>query len=375
MAKILFITFGDFNGHATLKRATGLAKPLCDLGYDVAIAIQDTAANREKSQLEWPGGSFFWLDNVVDSRKERTEKQKVVAEFDPDVIWICGVGFRNLVKRSRKNQILLADHSELFSSLSTIPKHRRFWELLLEYFNLFNFDGHVCASDYLVNKYNQRQKIFGFKKPVLKLSYAYHTSFLEVDETLQAKLKDSYKGRKVFLYVGSFWENYGIWDMMKVFETLVQFRNDIVFILIGRGPEKDNVIDWIHKNKFDDFILPMGYVEESKLSTYFSISDCFLLPMRNTKQDIARCPSKLFLYIAWEKPIITCNIGEVASNLMDKGTYYQTQDLDSMTTVISHFIQGNSNLAFVNKELHSWESRARDFDLWLKNKFSKLFRS
>ena len=46
--KIAFVTFGNFDGHATLKRATGMARPLILAGHEVYLLLEDSDVNREK---------------------------------------------------------------------------------------------------------------------------------------------------------------------------------------------------------------------------------------------------------------------------------------------------------------------------------------
>ena len=88
--------------------------------------------------------------------------------------------------------------------------------------------------------------------------------------------------------------------------------------------------------------------------------------MRDTEQDWARCPSKLYMYLPYDRPIITCRIGEPMSVLGDKGTYYQAGNAEDMATKMAQLIDsGNSHLGIAPKE-HIWQARADVFDQWIR---------
>ena len=58
--RIAFVTFGNFDGHATLKRATGMAGPLIAQGHEVVLLLEDCEINREKVELECPSAEVVW---------------------------------------------------------------------------------------------------------------------------------------------------------------------------------------------------------------------------------------------------------------------------------------------------------------------------
>lgn len=114
---IAFVTFGNYDGHATLKRATGMAGALSLRGIKVTLLLEECACNREKASLECPTADVVWHQRGETALHERHQKSQSLADLKPDVVWVCGVGPRNWVKRPDAQCIMLADHSELFSAL------------------------------------------------------------------------------------------------------------------------------------------------------------------------------------------------------------------------------------------------------------------
>ena len=78
-----------------------------------------------------------------------------------------------------------------------------------------------------------------------------------------------------------------------------------------RFPEKhisEHDLKHINRENLDNYVHVANYVPEEDLYTYFKNSDAFIAPLRNTLQDRARSPSKLFMYMHFNKPIIITSL-------------------------------------------------------------------
>lgn len=361
--KIAFVTFGNFDGHATLKRATGMASPLIEAGHEVTLLLEDCSVNREKAAMECPEAHVVWHSRGSNAWSERSEKQRSLNQLKPDLVWICGVGPRNWVSRPSKDCFLLADHSELFSQVGESVLRRKFYSLL-EWGYCFSFDGHVCASRYLERYYKKRLGRLKKSTRVHYSPYAFHPSVIAPYSTGVAKLHERWSGRKALVYMGSFWENYGFWDMLDVFKELSREREDFVAILAGRGPEKDRGIEWVKENGLEDVIRIEGYVAEEELSAYFTAAHAFISPLRDTVQDWARCPSKLFMYLPFGKPVITCRIGEAKELFGEKGVYYTAGDRKSLKAAIVQVLENSESFELPDYNAHTYAARTKSFLAW-----------
>ena len=93
--------------------------------------------------------------------------------------------------------------------------------------------------------------------------------------------------------------------------------------------------------------------------------------MNDTVQDWARCPSKLYMYLPYQKPIVTCKIGEPYEVLKNEGDYYTPSDPGSMAQTMEKLIESRKTKINIDPIEHSWETRTKQFDQWIKNTFTK----
>ena len=363
---IAFVTHGSFDKHATLKRATGMATPLLNAGYRVTILIEDSTVNREKVMLECPKVDVCWHLAGLSPFKERKHKQDSLKRLKPDLVWICAVGLRNWMFRPKQSSVMLADHSELFSHVGR-NRLRRIFYWFVEWGHLICFDVHVCASRYLEKFYRQRLKILSKSNRAHYSPYAYNPSTMCTDVPNSKKLQQRWRERKAILYMGSFWKNYGFWEMLYAFKNLAKQRDDFVAVFAGNGPEKENGIDWIKANGLEDVIHIEGYVPEENLPAYFTAAFAFLSPLQDTVQDKARCPSKLFMYLPYRKPIITCKIGEAKEIFGSSGNYFIPSNIDSLTNVLDQVLNSTNSSKSITPEKHTYDARTSAFWDWYKD--------
>ena len=365
--KLSFVTFGNISQHATLKRATGMAPILQSKGVEVSILLEDSPDNRARAQLECPDATIYYHHRHKSPFQERSQKIAYLKKIQPDVVWICGVGIRNWILPSKAFPVVLGDHAELLSGIQQRSFLRRCWDALNEWAHIPSFSGQICASRYLEKLYTKRNKQLALSRPVHYSPYAYNAEVLESKPTILDSLQGAYGDKKNILYMGSFWENYGFWDMLYVFRDLLQERSDFRVLMMGKGPEKEAGIAWLEEKKLSDKIRILGYIPEEELSSYFHLADAFVCPLRDTVQDWARCPSKLFMYLPFQKPIVTCPIGEAVEIFGEDGFYYTPGNRPEMKQALNRVLDTTGFTTFVDPKLHSWEQRTEDFLTWLRD--------
>lgn len=364
--KIAFVTYGSINEHATLKRATGMAPALAASGAEVYILLEDTSHNRERVQLECPNVMICFHKRGLSAFNERAKKIHYLKTIKPDLVWICGVGLRNWIFPAKEYPAVLGDHAELLSSIESRTFLRRAWDSLNEWAHLFSFNGHICASRYLLELYQKRSRLLGLKRPIHYSPYAFNSELLEGEPKILKQLESKYRDKKNILYMGSFWENYGFWDMLHVFRDLSKERNDFRVLMMGKGPEKEAGIEWIKRHGLSEHVQILGFIPEDELSSYFHLADSFVCPLRDTTQDWARCPSKLFMYLPFKKPIITCPIGEAIEIFGDNGFYYKPGSCAELKEVLQRVLNLQNWEPSVNPRKHDWLARSEAFMKWLK---------
>jgi len=364
MKKIVFITTGDIKNIATSKRALGLANPLSDLGWEVYIIMEDTVENHHRISMECDKRTNVYYLTYSSPNNERKKKEALIKQINPDVVYICAFVFRNIVNTPKKC-VRVVEHSELQSRIPDVKGVHRMRAYIQEFYSIIYSTGLLNASRYLEKVFHKRAKwLLKSKMPMLYFPYAYNKDIYIID-TNACRLMKKNNGDRIFVFLGSLALNYGAMTMVKAFEKISQIRKEIKLLLCGCGSAYKQVCEYIKIHHLENTVFAMGYIEEEDIPGYFTLADAFIVPMNDTIQDWARCPSKLFMYLPYKKPIITCKIGEPYETLGNKGCYFTPSDADSLAQTILALVQNNQWILDIDPLLHEWTARAKELDKWI----------
>lgn len=368
---IAFVTTGDVATLATLKRATGMAPYLQAHGHSVTILLQDSTANRNRVRLECPDVDAFWFP-VLAAQAERTWKTGVLREIGPDLVYICGYGLRNAIAKRGLSAGTLIEHCELGSKTVTNSFPRRIFELAFEYASIRRADALVCASRHLEDRYRKRLRKTPFRPPLCYLPYAFGTIDQPTAEHAEKAriLRASRNHRPAILYMGTLRRNYGLFTMLEAIACLQAETSPPVLELVGTGPDLARARQWVQDRALDDCVTFRGYVADDALPAYLLAADAFVAPMNDSPQDLARCPSKIFIYLSYRKPIITCRLGEPAACLGDGAWYYHPGNPDELAAACAEATAatgGSGGKILPDPSRHSWEFRTGEFLQFLQS--------
>ena len=375
--KLTFVTTGDIESIATSKRAFGMAEPLAQLGYDVSILVEDTANNRLRMKKEAPSARGLWF-NTSKALSEIKCKRDILRREAPDYVYVCAIGVRNLVwsMALRKCTQFVIEHSELASAIKNQPRIRRLTSLGLEKVSLALFDGHIVASRYLEEHIEKELCRAKLKRSIHYSPYAFSQSMLKPNAAFSEKLQNSVGERKVVVYMGTLSRNYGILDIIEAVHVLQCDIPDILLMVLGKGRDADVVKAKVEELELQNHVRLEGYVSDEVLPSYLELADAFVAPLYDTVQDIARCPSKLFLYMPYKRPIVTCKIGEAAELFGDYDFYFSSGDVDEMTKALRKALGTKKDwLPPWSVEAHSWDQRAHEIDAWLRSLPPRNFKA
>lgn len=367
MKSICFITTGDIKRIATSKRALGMANNLSDLGWKVYILMEDTSENRHRVGLECDGRTEVFYFPSSSAYVERKEKERLLARIKPDYMYICAFVFRNIVYPPYRC-VRLVEHSELRSAIKDVKWWRRLYELFVEYYSIIYGDGLLNASVFLQKLYKSRcVRVFRSGLPMLYFPYAYSEKLYGKGVIPVGLALEKHENDVFVTYLGSLSKAYRTIDIVKAVQLIGDIR--IKVLLLGDGDDSNRIKKYVADNALQEVVWMPGYINEEHISAYFSMTDVFVLPMNDTVQDKARCPSKLYMYLPYGKPIVTAKVGEPFEVLKDDGVYYQAGSVDSLALAIKEAIAKKELGA--SPELHEWKERVHVFDSWIKNSFDK----
>ena len=179
-----------------------------------------------------------------------------------------------------------------------------------------------------------------------------------------------YQGKTLLIYMGTLTRNYGLFTMLEAMEIISRERSDVHLLLLGRGRHQEEAKDYVKELGLSMQVQFLGYTPEEDLSSYFAAADAFISPLNDTVQDWARCPSKIYMYIPFNKPVFTGKIGEPLEIFGKEGYYFDNHAPASLAALISQLASGGLKPVLVNKDAHSWEKRAVDFTEWINSNYA-----
>ncbi|MFI3297657.1 MAG: glycosyltransferase [bacterium] len=364
--KICFITTGDIKSIATAKRALGLANPLSDLGWDVSIVMEDTEENHHRVALECDERITVVYFSHGSALNEVAQKNKIIKRINPDYLYICAFVFRNVVGMMHSSKKIV-EHSELQSSIPDIRGIKKLMCYMTEYYSIVYSDAILNASKYLQNTYLKREKKILSNIPMLYFPYAYNPSVINVVDVDYSNDKYvDFEGCNTFVFLGSVTKNYGVFTIIDAVKIAAQ-NNSFKVLILGKGRHYEEALRYVDDNNLGNYIYMPGFIEEEDVASYFSLATAFISPMNDTVQDWARCPSKLYMYLPYKKPIITCEIGEPYQIFKDDGYYYSPGNSSEMAKQIESVVSMGITKTSIDPLEHSWATRAKEFDKWIKN--------
>lgn len=356
--KILFLTLNAFSKFPSYKRAVGTGEGLSLLGHTVIIVAFDCEENRDRILKEAPHCKVCWFKGSIAS--EIFQKIGIIWRERPDVVFSPSYSLHNLallrVLLPWKTKFVL-EFCELYSMYPTRRCNWAVWEL----FGVLECRYIVCASKYLENHFYEVCRKWHLSRSIEYAPYAYP---IYLEPTIGRTDSACHK----ILFMGALYRVYGVFEVLSAFELLRSKRNDVELEILGGGPEKENVLMLINQRGLSSVVHLRGFVPEAELNRYFSSASVFISPMHDTIQDRARCPSKLFYYLPYNKPIVTCRIGNPSDVLGPWGFYYEPLDTESMEEAMHKAVSTSVSFSYPDGliKAHSWMARARQMEAWLK---------
>ena len=136
----------------------------------------------------------------------------------------------------------------------------------------------VVSGDFLKNKLTA--KIDGLENKIIILHPCPADFFLQKIkeselELLRAKL--ALKGKKVLISVGRLADGKGFPHMVRLLPKILEKVPNLVWLIVGDGPKKDDLIKNIQKNYLQNVVRILGFVSLEELPKYYQLADAFAL--------------------------------------------------------------------------------------------------
>jgi glycosyltransferase involved in cell wall biosynthesis len=147
--------------------------------------------------------------------------------------------------------------------------------------------------------------------------------------------------RRMILCVARLTKQKNLGTLVRAFHEVYQKHKDIELVIIGEGPEKDNLLDLIRKLDLEDSVFVYGLIRQEELNDYYNKSEMVVLPSIDEGFGLVLVEEQ------WvKKPVIGANSGGIPDIIEDgkSGILFTRQDPVNLATAMERILS-DENLA------------------------------
>jgi len=288
-------------------------------------------------------GSLDDLNNYSIARKTWTK----LKELNPDTTIICD--YSNIFGWSALFWAKINNSDLIFWLSSTFEdrKHSKIKEFLKHYF-LKHFDiglapgsrtkyyyqtmgmdaskiintGYGVNNEYFLNAYNK-----------------YNREKYLLYEQLRIKNQNN------FIYIGRFAQEKNLLTLIRSFSRLK--NNNWGLLLLGDGPQKENLQMYIKNNQLEDKVLLPGFIQQAEIVKYLITSNVFVLPSLSEPWGLVVNEAMLC-----QLPVIVSTKCGCQPELVQEGLNgfsFEPNDELILTKIMQEFVNGSYNMKYMGE--------------------------
>ena len=146
---------------------------------------------------------------------------------------------------------------------------------------LFMFTGVILADKKALDWYQQnlrhRAKLIYF--PIIQNDYLFRQRLEQaLPLSKEHQTKYALENKTVLLYVGRLAEVKNLFFLLDVYKAIRQKKHDTKLVIVGDGPLKDSLIEYVEEQHLSEHIIFTGKQEGQQLMAWYNIGDIFILP-------------------------------------------------------------------------------------------------
>lgn len=123
---------------------------------------------------------------------------------------------------------------------------------------------------------------------------------------------------KNIIFTGAMYHHRGLDVLLYAIPEVIKNHNDVKFILIGNGPEKEKLEKIVTDKKINDFVFFKGWIDREEIPEKLANSVIGIGPLRLTDVTKGALPIKVLEYMASSLPIIAQK-GTLPENILEDG--------------------------------------------------------
>jgi len=149
---------------------------------------------------------------------------------------------------------------------------------------------------------------------------------------------------KIILYVGRLAPVKGVIYLIRAIPEIAKINKDIRFILIGEGPEKEQLLKEIQKMEIGNYVIFTGFKPNDQMPNYYNSADLVVLPSLIEATSISGLEA-----MACGKPLVCSSVGGLTEIIKDgyNGFLCKSKDPKDLARAINKAL--NSDISRLGK--------------------------
>jgi len=149
------------------------------------------------------------------------------------------------------------------------------------------------------------------------------------------------KKSKIVLFSGVMYNHRGIDVLLSAAPTVIKKIPEVKFVLLGDGPELDNLKKITENLKIEQNVDFKGWIERDEVMNYLADASIAIGPLRSTTVTKNALPIKVLEYMASSLPILSQKDTLANDVLVDDENGYSVTDSEDLATKIIHIFENN----------------------------------
>jgi len=287
-------------------------------------------------------------------------------ELDSDVLMLNNQSPFSFLSNT-KLKVGLAHHIDYIKNIKDI--------LVIPFANLYS---KMTKLDYIIapSFFTKKQIIETFKISSEKIEVIHEgVDTNKFNPNNKPIFRDKFKSQYVILFVGALGKTKNVDKLIKVFDY-VQKRIDASLVIVGDGPEKNNLIKIVNEMNLANKVFFEGFVKDEDLPYYYSSCDIF------ASCSVIEGFGLIFLEaMASGKPVVAFNIASIPEVVSEGGIIIENFDLKYMAEKIIELLINKEIYEKFSKKAreialdHDWNNVAKKYLSFFENKLEIMLKS
>lgn len=158
------------------------------------------------------------------------------------------------------------------------PKIIKFMKFIINNADLIIADSQYTKNEF--EKISTSQKNFSVITPGVDIDI-----FKPQEKNKELIQRYNLENKKVLLTVARLAKRKGHDIVIKILPKIIEKVPDLVYIIVGAGPEEQNLKELAHNLSLENNVLFIGYVKDEEISKYYNLCDIFIMLSKEMKGD------------------------------------------------------------------------------------------